>query len=101
MHNLPHVLASQFVWWFSKPVHKTRKTKFFARTEKILYSKFPMFYTVFHFLTLFQRDMQLNLNQIMALTTVGAVFGVFRIFGKKKSNSFFYVKKWSGANVWV
>ena len=34
MHNIPHVLASQIVWSFSKSVHKTRKTKFFARTEK-------------------------------------------------------------------
>ena len=37
----------------------------------------------------------------MALLTVGAVFGVFHIFVKNDVIHMFYVKKWSGANVWV
>ena len=76
--------ASLFGDFQNQCIEQIKKTKFFVRTEKILYSKFPMFYTVFHFLTLLCKYMQYNWNQIMALPTVGAVFGVFRIFCQKK-----------------
>ena len=102
MHNLPHVLASQIVWLFFKSVYKTRKTNFFARTEKISVLKISNVLYCFPLSNIILSRHAVKFESNYGSSKGRCCFWCFLLFLSKILKIIFFMsKKWSGANAWI